>query len=287
MEHPFQDKPNGSADALLLLVGSLRARIEKLEGEGAKTLLKTITTSASTSALILGLVLTFSSLYDVFIAKPEADRISRISQFNQAVNSAAKTRQELVQLQMQTADHKLQFIAARFATPRVLNDISTARAILRDLGDKDVGIPQLIVLISEAFTAGDLESARIFVERAVGKTDASPYLRSEAKRNEAKYFYVTGQIVRGRLSFESAISIAGDAPAQRADLLADFAVMERNAGDCPTTQAVLDRFVAALNAPGVPADARAQLVETASAFLQQWPQEACPLPASLTGLKAP
>src|SRR5216684_3026066 len=126
MEEMSPVTPEVDADPLLLLlVAGLQARVEKLESEGNKTLLKAITTSASTSALLLGLVLTFASLHDVFVAKPEADRISRVSQFNQAVNSAAKTRQELVQLQMQTTDHKLQLAAAQMATPRVLNDIST------------------------------------------------------------------------------------------------------------------------------------------------------------------
>jgi hypothetical protein len=277
-------------DALLLAVKGLDARLEKLEAEDKKTLLKMVTTSASTSALLLGLVLTFASLYDVFIAKPEADRISRISQFNQAVNSAAKTRQELVQLQMQTSDNQLKLAAAQIATPRVLNDISTARVILKDLKDEDVGVPQLIVLTSEAFTAGDWESAKLFVERAVAKTDVSPFLRSEAKRYEARYFYASGQLAQGRRSYESALSTIGESQASaaaRAYILADFSLAERTFGDCPNAIAVLQRFATAVNVPGVFADARAQLVETVRAQINQWPQGTCPLPDNLAALKGP
>ena len=288
MEEMSPVTPEVDADPLLLLVAGLQARVEKLESEGNKTLLKAITTSASTSALLLGLVLTFASLHDVFVAKPEADRISRVSQFNQAVNSAAKTRQELVQLQMQTTDHKLQLAAAQMATPRVLNDISTARAILRDLGDADIGIPQLTVLTSEAFTAGDWDSARVFVERAVAKKDASPFLRSEAKRYEAKYYYAEGQAAHGRQSFEDALTVIGDgqvSAAARAYILADFAMMERTFGDCPHSVSVLERFAVAVKAPGVFADARAQLFDTVSAQINQWPRESCPLPDNFTLLK--
>src|SRR5215467_15327376 len=94
----------GAGADMLLLVGSLQARVKKLEGEGKKTLLKSITTSASTSALLLGLVLTFTSLYDALVTKPRADRVSRISQFNQAVNSASKVYQEVLQVKTLSKD---------------------------------------------------------------------------------------------------------------------------------------------------------------------------------------
>ena len=86
-----------------------------------KSPFKKLTESASASALFLGLVLTFVSLHDAFISKPAADRISRLSQFNQAVNAAAKARQELATLQMQTADPQLRLAVASIVTPQILN----------------------------------------------------------------------------------------------------------------------------------------------------------------------
>ncbi len=211
---PTQDTPQAD-DPVLLMVKSQEARIARLEDEGKKTPLKRMTTSASTSALILGLILTFVSLYDAFVTKPEADRIARISEFNQAVNAAAKTRQEILQLQMQGTDPKLQLAMASMATPQILNDLSTARAMLRDLRNDDVGIPQLIILISEAFTTGDMEAAREFVGRAVSKTDVTPYLRSEAKRYEGKFFFFSGNAAQGRQSFQEALAALGEFPGDR------------------------------------------------------------------------
>jgi hypothetical protein len=68
--------------------------------------------------------------------------------------------------------------------------------MLRDLDNSDVGIPQLIILISEAVTAGEIDSAKDFVTRAVSKTDVSPYMRSEAKRYEGRLLFYTGYPVQ-------------------------------------------------------------------------------------------
>lgn len=142
-------------EAILLMLKSQETRIAQLETETKKTLFKRLTASASASALFLGLILTFGSLREAFVTKPEADRISRLSHFNEAVNSVVQRRQELIKLQAQNPNPQLQLAMASSTTTGILNDISTARAILRDLSDKDIGISQLTVLFNELFTAGD------------------------------------------------------------------------------------------------------------------------------------
>ena len=86
-------------------------------------ILKKFSENIGAVGLALGLILSTASLYDVFIRKPEADRISALSQFNHAVSSAAKTRQELIQMS-QSGDAATRLAVSSMATPRILNDIS-------------------------------------------------------------------------------------------------------------------------------------------------------------------
>ena len=269
------DKP-----LLRLIVEDHQDRIAKLEDEGKKTLFKRMTASASASALFLGLVLTFASLYDTFIVKPETDRVSRISQFNDAVNSAAKIRQELIsQLALQKNDPQLQFALTQAATPQILNNVFTARAILREMSDNDVGVPQLIILIYESFTARDFESAKVFVNRAVNLKDVSPYLHSEAKRYEGRYFFLTGNLAQARKSYADALATLGDVEdtiLPRATLLADQAGMEFMSGDCENASTDLNRFVALL--PKLDSQSRAQLASSEADSLHQTQGHPCSLP---------
>src|SRR5581483_2716720 len=131
----------GSEGGHLLSVelSSLDHRLRKLEDGEKKTPFKRLLENAGACALLLGLVLTLFSLYDVLVAKPEADRISRISSFNEAVNAAAKKRQDLIRTELDTAaDPGLKIAMQMAATPQILNDAATARAILRDLKDGEV-----------------------------------------------------------------------------------------------------------------------------------------------------
>ncbi len=271
-------------NAVRLMLKSQDDRIKKLEAGDRGSFAKMMTASASTSALFLGLVLTAISIYDAVVTKPEADRIVRISNFNQAVNSAAKTRQDMTQLQMQTSDPKLQLAIGNWATPQILNDISTARAILPYLRDEDVGISQLIILASESATAGDLVSVREFVVRAVGKTDASSYMHSEAKRYEGKYYFLTGDATSGRQSFEEALRTLGtttNTAAVRANDLADLTLSEFTSGDCSQAAADLAALGEALHAPGVLPLARSQVVATVKDQLGQLRGQHCPNPPDI------
>lgn len=273
--------------AARFVIKDLQRRVQQLEGDSKKSLLKIVTTSASTSALLLGLILTLTTLYDVFVSKPAANRVARINQFNQAVNSAAKTRQELAQLQIQSADPRLQLAMAQFATPRILNDVSTATAILSGMSDDEIGIPQLIVLISEAFTTNDLVNAKILVDRAVAKKDATDFLQSEAKRYEGKYHFASGNPDMARRSYEQAVTVLGSKPATaaaRAYALSDAATMELMLGNCEIAIDKLKRVAVAISTPDIMRDNQAQMKATLQDYVRQWPQEKCAIPGELLTL---
>lgn len=284
MEHEVGVSNNSSSrseDAFVLLVKGLQEKVEKLESDSRKTLFKTISTSVGTTAAVLGLVVTFVTLYEAFVSKPDAERVARANRFNEAVNSVSKLRQEMTQSQFQNTDPNYQFTVAAMAMPRILNETFSARALLRHLDDNDITIPQLIVLISEAVTMYDLESARVYVERAVAKTDVSPYLRSEAKRHEARYFYVISDATRARRSYEEGLAALGDTPimaGQRAYILGDFALLEMSYGECDKAISAFRRFLSTVNGPGVFPEQRVQLV---AALKPRWSNETCALPEDL------
>jgi len=270
---------NDADNAIVLMLKSQETRIAKLETEAKKTIFKRLTESASASALFLGLILTFLSLREAFVTKPETDRISRLSNFNQAVNSAAKKRKEQILLEIQNPDPKLLLAMASATTTEILNDISTARAMLRDLRDEDVGISQLTVLLNESFTAGDIESAKTFVTRAVNLTGLSPYERSEALRLEGRYFFAKGDFANGRQSYIAALRALGDSPgitAAKAFDLADLIPMEYASGDCENAGADLLSFAQMINSPQVLPQIKAQLVTSLKAVMGQLPVQSCP-----------
>jgi hypothetical protein len=81
-----------------------------------------------------------------------------------------------------------------------MNEIATARKMLRDIDNSDIEIeiPQLIVLISESAAAGDLVAAKDFIDRAVSKTDTTPYLRSEAQHIKEDIIICKENFPRGK-----------------------------------------------------------------------------------------
>jgi hypothetical protein len=276
-----------STDIILLALQSQEARIAVLERPPARSFFKRLSENATAVALFLGLVLMFGSLRDTFWTKPEADRISRISQFNQAVNSAAKLRQELIQSQNQITDKGQQLLILSMATPQILNNISTATAIAHDLEDRDIGISQLIILISEAYTAGDLDSVKALVTLAVNKTDVPPFLKSEARRYEGKYLFASGNSVKARDSFQTALRDLGESPAaaaSRAYVLLDLVLIEYSYGDCGHADEDLSTFASALNSPYVAVQARSQMAYGMKGQLVQLAGQRCPMPRNLDAL---
>jgi hypothetical protein len=287
MSHsPPSEHATPAADPLFLLVKNHQARIANLEEEGKKTFFKRATASASASALFLGLILTFASLHDVFFAKPKADRVSRISEFNSAVNAAAKVRQELtIQTLTQNQNPQMQYALLQTGTVQILNNVATARAILPEMTDNDIGVPQLIILIYESLSGADLESARIFVNRAVSLKNATPYLHSEAKRYDAKYLVATGNTAQAHQSYRDALDALGNTPgmaAARAALFEDQVSTEFAWGDCESAADDLNRFRTLL--PELSSQTRAQLTAALTGELRQSQGVRCTLPEATLSL---
>jgi hypothetical protein len=274
MREPQQDRGD---KAILLMLESQETRIAKLESEGKKTIYKRLTESASASALFLGLVLTFGSLRETFVTKPEADRISRLSQFNEIVNTAVQRRQELIKMQAESSNPKLVLDMESATTTAILNDMSTARAILRDLSDRDVGISQLTVLFNESLTAGDMESGKTFQERAVKLTGVSTFEHSEALRLEGRYFFASGDPIKGRQSYMAALStLSPELVAAKAYDLIDLIPREIGSGDCQNAGADSSSLATMINSPQVPPQAKSQLVASLKGVLSQMPPQRCP-----------
>ena len=279
---PAQTEDNNPTN---LLLRNHEARIDELEKSSHKTIFKRLTASASASALLLGLILTFVSLYDVFISKPEADRIARLSQFNQAVNSAAKLRQDLIKMSLDSTSPQLQIAMISAIGPQILNDVATARAILRDLKSDDVGIPQLIILISEAFGVGDFEAAKTFVASAVAKADVTPYLHSEAKRYEGRLLYAVANPVEGHKAFRAAMDAVGDVPAtlpSRAYIFADLIINEYSFGDCTNGSADFQSY--SEMSKGLSDQPRQQIGMMLKLALLQMQGRPCPPPETLASI---
>lgn len=248
--------------------------------------LKRLSENVGAVGLVLGFILSMSSLYDVFVRKPEADRIEAISKFNQAVNSAAKIRQDLLQT-MQTGDAASRLAAASMATPRILNEISTATALLPTLNDDDVGIPQLIILVTEAMTAGDNFSAQQLLNRAIQKENVTPYMKSEAHRHMGKYLFIIGKPDEGREYLVRSERLLGNemqSIAARAFVRADLVSMEYASGKCGSLDADVGELARLLSAPSVPLDARTQIVGVLARQFDQFKSRGCPTPEKFASL---
>lgn len=275
--HITQDDKN----AILTHQKHLESRIAKLEAEGKKSSLKALTDDMGAVALILGLILTLASLYDVFIAKPKADRISAISHFNEAVNSVAKLRQDIVEKQAQQKDMQTRLAISSAITPQILNNLTTARALLPEVEEADVGISQLMVLTSEALFIGDMDSAKKFVTLSMSKTDGTPYLRSEAKRYAAHYFFLNQQPAEARQAYESALGELPQSAAGRAYILSDWMLFEWSGRDCKVASDLLRRFSEELRKPGVSTEAQAEMAATARQQIMQQGSQRCPIPPDI------
>lgn len=254
-------------------------------GQEEKSLMKKLSENIGAVGLALGLILSVASLYDVFVRKPEADRISALSQFNQAVSSAAKTRQELIQMS-QSGDAATRLAVSSMATPRILNDISTARALLTEIRDEDVGIPQLLILINESMTAGDNSSAERFIAHALGKRNITPFMAAEARRYSGKYMFATGKPDEGRRMYLEASRFLGDGPAMRAAKafnLADLIGMQYAFGHCGTLEADLDEFKRLINSQGISHEVRAQLTGAIESHFNQFSGQRCQHPKIIGG----
>jgi tetratricopeptide (TPR) repeat protein len=266
---------------------AMELRLTRLETEKSKGSLKRFSENAGAVGLTLGLILSLSSLYDVFVRKPAADHINAISQFNQTVNSAAKTRQNLIQSN-QGADAAARLALSSMATPRILNDIATARALLPELRSEDVGIPQLLILINESMTAGDRVSAEEFIARAVARNDVPPLQAAEARRYKGKYLFWAGKPQEARAAYMEASRLIGDeqaARSARAFNWTDLIGMEYAFGYCDNVEADVDILRDLLGSQGVAQETRSQLAGALAAQFDQFSGQKCPKPGNSEALR--
>jgi hypothetical protein len=301
---------DGEALLLPTALKSLEARISRLEC-APKSRLKSLTENAGVAALILGLVLTISSLYDVFFAKPESDRIQRIGQFNEAMHSAVLDREEQLKalgqgqaeqsgaVRQAQADETTQLAAKvpksdvqsndlsiSAAKMLAMVDLSTARALLRDIRDDDVGVPQLDFLEDAAVDDGDNAAADDLAKRAIAKKNVSPYLHSEAERQ----YGVTLERLRrpedARHEFQLALATLGDGADTflvRSYILNNWIVGEYSVGDCLHGSAAFARFLDMLQSTDVPEPTKHQIAVELRENLRQVPAR-CPVPDNFSSL---
>lgn len=264
----------------------LRERAKRLRDSGLWTKFKILSENSGAVGLVLSLVLACLTLYDVLVSKPAAERIVALTQFNQAVSAAAKIRQDLAH-QMQGVDPRMQVVMQSMATPRILSEVATAKAVMPNLPDEDIGMPQLSILIFESMTAGDPEGMKGLVDRAVGKRNLTPYMAAEARRYQGKYFFVAGRPQDARKSYLEADKLLGthiSVSVARAYNLADLISTEYALGFCDQLESNIEAFVALVNVQGVAAENRAQLASGLANQLGQYTGQKCPTPPNLSKL---
>ncbi len=286
---PHQEPVTPPVQELLVAstLNAFDARLRQLEKPEERTRLAKIQKNASFLALIVGILLSLISLFDVFWSKPREAIIRDIEEFNKAVNAVSNLRQSMIQVQFQSNNPQMVFAMNSMVTPQVLANIQYATALLPRLGEH-AGIPQLIVLISEAMNIYDWRSAGILVDRAVAAKDAVPSLQSEARRYKARLMFFTGKIQDGRKAYEDALNVLRHETAfgingTRAYIVSDWAIAEFVMGECSVGNERIRQFIELLNQPQVPPPTRSGLISTLKSQLDQAQQSdrRCPVPAEL------
>lgn len=257
---------------IVTLMSSFDARIEKLEQPKVEGVAEKIQKKLSFIALAIGILLSAISLFDVFWNKPQESLFRDMEEFNAAVNSVANLRQQMVRVQFESNNHQMVAAMNSMVMPQVLANIQYATALLPRLGD-NVGVPQLVVLISEAINIYDLKSAETLVNKAVSIKSA-PAMQSEAFRYKARLMFLTGRVQEGRKSFEDSLNAIRDVNAYgingtRAYIVSDWALSELSMGDCGAASERVREFIGYVQSSQVMGNARAQLVATLRTQLEQ------------------
>ncbi|MGE9755731.1 hypothetical protein ACQP3R_23335, partial [Bacillus inaquosorum] len=263
------DLKNNDSEREALISSSLNmidARLKLLEKPDNITLLGRVQKKASFVALVVGIALSFISLFDVFVSRPKSELFRDMEEFNGAVNSVAKLRQEMIQVQFKSDNHEMNYAIGSMITPQILANIQYATALLPRLGEH-VEIPQLIVLISEAINIYDWKSASELVDRAVSASNAPKSLQSEAWRYKAILLFSIGKIQDGRKAYETAFNMLRDEPAfgvdgARARIVADWAIAEITLGDCSEGEDRIKQFIEILRRPQITPPVRYALGST-------------------------
>lgn len=255
---------NVDYELLRTTLSSFDTRLKLLEAPKNPTLTEKIKSNASFLALLIGVLLSFVSLFDIFWNKPREAVLNDIAGFNEAVNNVASLRQELVKIQFEAKDPQLALAINSLILPQVLANIQYATELLPKLGDH-AKIPQLIVLISEAMNIYDWNTAEILVARAENRVDAIPSMRSEALRFKGRLKFVTGKPAEGRIAFQAALdSLKGESAfginAVLAYISSDWIISEYMVGDCSVGQDKTKQFVELVKHPHIQSQARQSLI---------------------------
>jgi hypothetical protein len=285
-------KPEASIENSLtqIALNSFEARLKLLEHPKSKSSLELVQKNASLLALVVGIILSLISLFDIFWEKPKEELIRNIGEFNKAVNSITSLRQSMIQLHFQSNNSEMKFALNSMVAPQVQANIQYATALLPKLGDH-VGIPQLIVLINEAMNIYDWKSADILVERAIVAKNSVPSLQSEAFRYKARLMFSTGKLQEGRRAFEDSLNAIRNESAfgifgNRAYIVSDWILSEFAFGDCVVGTERIRQFVEYIGHPQVMPLLRSGLVSTLKTNLAQvvGGNQRCSIPSELLAL---
>jgi len=268
---------------LAVAIQGLQSRLDHIEFAEKKSIFRRLTENASAAALLIGLALTVAQVRETFFSKPEADRIAQIGAFNQSIGAVAKLRQEMAELNYNTSNPSAQLTVASILTARIVNEVSTARAMLHDIKDADVGIPQLVTLISEAFNEGDLATVDLLTSRTVNKKDVTAFAHSEAMRYRAKYLFIN-QTEQGRNTMEAAIALLPLGSGAQAFDVRDLLESELGFGDCDHIDSAAKRLLAAVATPQIYPEQRNQVLQSIIPFYNLVLNGRCP---TLPPLRAP
>lgn len=258
--------------SLISKINQLNLRIENLE-KPAQGKFEKIQKNTSFLALLIGIFLSAISLFDIFWNKPRDELFRDMEEFNKSVNAVANLRQNMIQIQYQSNNPQMLMAMNSMVTPQVLANIQYATALLPRIG-KHAGIPQLIVLISEALNIYDWKSANTLVERAIAVKDAVPSMQSEARRYKARLMFSTGQLQEGRAAYQDSLNVLrGESGfginGVRAYIISDWAISEFAMGDCNISNDRINQFIEVLKDPEILPTSRTALFSTLKNQLNQ------------------
>ena len=93
---------SNSESLIASTLNAFDARLKQLEEPEEKTLLSKIQKNASFAALIIGILLSLISLFDIFWNKPQESLFRDTEEFNKSVNAVANLRQNMIQVWYQS-----------------------------------------------------------------------------------------------------------------------------------------------------------------------------------------
>lgn len=272
---------------LVTTLSSFDARLKHLEQPRPKTVFDRIQKNASFLALLIGIVLSLISLFDIFWNKPRESLRRDIDAFNESVTAVAQLRQQLIQSSLQSNNPELTMAITGMVMPQILAHIQSATQTLPRIAEY-AAIPQLIVLITEAVNIYDWRSAEILVERAVADKKAVPTLQSEAQRYKGRLMFLTNRPQPGRMAFREALRVLEAESAfgingTRAFIVGDWMIYEYMLGECAEGDAQVAVLRNLLQQQDIPLPVRAGLIGSVGRNLNELGARGgrCPISAAI------